>query len=80
MTQNRQKKDYDTRAPIRERKFDVGDLAYLRNPVKIVRQSKKLLPLWKGPLVVTKVVSPFLYFIAEGICETPRQASNMFGP
>ena len=64
MTQNRQKRDYDTRAPVRERTFDVGDLVYIRNSGTILRQSKKLLPIWKGPFVVTKVVSRFLYRIA----------------
>ena len=64
MAQNRQKKDYDTRAPVRERTFDVGDLVYIRNSGRVLGQSKKLLPIWKGPFVITKVVSRFLYRIA----------------
>jgi len=64
MAQNRQKRDYDTRAPVRERTVYAGDLVYIRNHGTIVGQSKKLLPMWKGPFVVTKVVSRFLYRIA----------------
>ena len=36
MTQCCQKKGYDTRAPIREKKFDVGDLVYIRNSGTLV--------------------------------------------
>ena len=61
MAQCRQKKNYDTRAPIRERKFDGGDLVYTRNLGTIVGQNKKLLPQLKGPFLVTEVISPLLY-------------------
>ena len=61
MAQCRQKKNYETRAPIRERKFDVGDLVYTRNLGTTVGQSRKLFPQWKGPFVVTEVISPLLF-------------------
>ena len=64
MAQQHQKRDYDTRAPVRERTVYAGDLVYIRNHGTIVGQSKKLLPMWKGPFVVTKVMTHFLYRIA----------------
>ena len=50
--QCRQKREYDTRSRLKERRFDVGDLVYVRNMTTRVGQSKKLLPIWKGPFVV----------------------------
>ena len=50
MTQHRQKIDYDTLNPIRERTFDVGDLRYIRNSGTTLGLSKKLLLTWKEPL------------------------------
>ena len=47
-------------APVCKRTFDVGDLVYIHNSGTILGQSKKLLPIWKGPFVVTKAVSRFL--------------------
>ena len=64
MAQCRQKRAYDSRVPIRERKIDVGDLVYFRNSSTVVEQSKKLLPMWKGPLIVIEVISTFLYRLA----------------
>ena len=61
MAQCHQQRDYDARTPIRERKFDVGDLVYFRNCSTAVGQSKKLLPVWKSPLIVTEVISTLLY-------------------
>ena len=54
-----QKRDYDAR------KFDVGDLVYFRNSSTVVEQSKKLLPVWKGPLIVIHVISTLLYRLAN---------------
>ena len=45
MAQCRQKRAYNSRVLIRERKFDVGDLVYFRNSNTVVGQSKKLLPM-----------------------------------
>ena len=59
--QRRQKKDYDLK--VLERKYSVGDLVYLINSSTKIGQSNKLKPIWKGPFVITKVVSPVLYRI-----------------
>ena len=64
MAQWRQKRDYDPRTPIRERKFDVGDSVYFQNSSTVVGQSKKLLPVWKGPVIVIEVISKLLYRLA----------------
>ena len=65
MVHCRNKKDFDSRAPIGERKFDVGDLVYIRHSVTVVGQSKKLLSVWKGPLIVSEVISSPLYRLAS---------------
>ena len=57
MAQCRHKKDNDARTLIRERKFDVGDLVYFRNSSTVVGQSKRLLPVWKGPLIDIEIIS-----------------------
>jgi hypothetical protein len=43
MAQNRQKRHYDIRAPVRKTIFDVGDLVYIRYSGTILEHSKKLL-------------------------------------
>ena len=63
--QCRQKRECDTRSRLKERRFDVGDLVYIRNMTTRVGQSKKLLPIWKGPFVVTKAISHVLYRVAD---------------
>ena len=65
MSQHRQKLNYDTRSPIKEHRFDVGDIVYLKNMSTIVGVSKKLQPIMKGPFIVTKVISPLLYKISD---------------
>ena len=59
--QRRQKKDYDLK--VLERKYNVGDLVYLINSSSKVGQSNKLKPIWKGPYLVIKVISPVLFRI-----------------
>ena len=59
--QCRQKKDYDLK--VLERKYNVGDLVYLINSSSKVGQSNKLKPIWKGPYLVIKVISPVLFRI-----------------
>ena len=59
--QRRQKKDYDFK--VLERKYNVGDLVYLINSSSKVGQSNKLKPIWKGPYLVIKVISPVLFRI-----------------
>ena len=63
--QCRQKKDYDTRSQLKERRFGVDDLVYVRNMTTRVGQGKKLLPILKGPFVVTKAISHVLYRVAD---------------
>ena len=59
--QHRQKKDYDLK--VQERKYNIGDLVYLINSSSKVGQSNKLKPIWKGPYLVIKVISPVLFRI-----------------
>ena len=59
--QRRQKKDYDLK--VLERKYNVGDLVYLINSSSKVGQSNKLKPIWNGPYLVIKVISPVLFRI-----------------
>ena len=63
MAQCRQKRDYDALTPIRER--NVGDLVYFRNSSTVVGQSKKLPPVWKGPLIAIEVISTLMYRLAS---------------
>ncbi len=46
-----------------EKSFEKGDLVYLLGGVKTPGQSRKLLPVYSGPFVVTEVYSPILYRI-----------------
>ena len=55
-TQYRQKRDYDLR--IQVRKYEVGDLVYMKDDATKVGESKKLRPPWKGPYVVVKSDPP----------------------
>jgi hypothetical protein len=61
-SQMRQKRDYDVRLKFTE--YQVGDLVYIVNSAKKVGQSSKLNPIWKGPYVVTDILSPILFRIA----------------
>ena len=63
MQQQRQKREYDIHA--RPSKYEVGDVVLLMNSGRKVGQSKKLAPLWKGPFVVVKVLTPVLCRIAS---------------
>ena len=49
MAQHLLKRDCNTRAPVREVTFDV----YIRNSSTVLGLSKKLLPIWKSPFVIT---------------------------
>ena len=57
-TQMRQKKDYDLR--LKENTYEVGDLVYLLDSARKIGQSSKLQQIWKGPMLVTKVLTPIL--------------------
>ena len=59
--QLRQKKDND--CVIFEIVYEVGDVAYLLDSTTTFGQSSKLKSPWKGPYLVTKVLSPYLISI-----------------
>ena len=58
-TQMRQKKDYDLR--LKENTYEVGDLVYSLDSARKIGQSSKLQQIWKGPMLVTKVLTPILF-------------------
>ncbi|KAL5015456.1 hypothetical protein ScPMuIL_009726 [Solemya velum] len=58
-----QKCTYDLRK--NEKTYNVGDLVYVIDSSRTSGRSPKLQPQWKGPYVVSKVVSPVLYEIAD---------------
>ena len=60
-TQKRMKRDYDLK--VRTREFNEGDWVYLLDTASIKGKCKKLSPPWKGPALITKKLSPYLYRI-----------------
>ena len=62
-SQSRQKKDYDLRLKVKT--YEVGDLVYKLDSAKKVGQSPKLQQVWKGPFLVTKVLSPVLFRVCD---------------
>ena len=44
---------------------EVGDLVYKLDSAKKVGQSPKLQQVWKGPFLVTKVLSPILFRVCD---------------
>ena len=65
-SQLRQKKDFDLRLKVKT--YEVGDLVYKLDSAKKVGQSPKLQQVWKGPFLVTKVLSPVLF----GVCDRKK--------
>lgn len=61
--QCRQKRRYDVNSKVRA--FDVGDLVYRRNTVVKLGQSRKLNPVFTGPYLITRVLSPYLYQVKD---------------
>ena len=59
----RQKRTYDTK--LYEYMYNSADLVYLLNFSEEVGMSRKLPPVYKGPYLITKVISPSLYRIAD---------------
>ena len=59
LVQRAQKKTYDLH--LYERSYEKGDLVYQHNEAGQVGQSKKLQPIFIGPVIVTQVLSPVLY-------------------
>ena len=62
-SQIRQKRDYDVKLQVNT--YNVGDLVYVLNSAKRIGVSPKLQFIWKGPYVVSKVISPILYEITD---------------
>ena len=46
---------------LQQKHYEVGDLVYHLNSVHRVGDSKKLDPVWVGPLIITEVLNPVLY-------------------
>ena len=59
----RQKRTYDTK--LYEYMYNSADFVYLLNCAGEVGMSRKLRPIYKGPYLITKVISPSLYRIAD---------------
>ena len=59
LVQRTQKKTYDLH--LHERSYEKGDLVYQRNEAGQVGQSRKLQPIFIGPVLVTQVLSPVLF-------------------
>ena len=59
VTLNNQKRTYDIK--LYQKPYELGDLVYKLDTSTKVGESKKLRPVYTGPLVVSKVISPILY-------------------
>ena len=57
--QLRQRKDYDMKLKVNT--YEIGDLVYVLDTARKVGFSPKLQQVWKGPMIVTKVLSPVLF-------------------
>ena len=61
--QVRQKKDYDHK--IQQKTYNVGDVVLKLDSATKVGQSSKLKSPWKGPYIISKILSPVLYQIID---------------
>ena len=61
--QSAMKLTYDVKTKVQS--FGVGDLVYRRNSAHRTGLSKKLCPVFVGPYIVSKVISPFLYRVED---------------
>ena len=61
--QRRQKNDYEFR--VFSARYEVGDAVFIVNSAAKIGQCRKLTSLWKGPFLVTKVISEILYEVAS---------------
>ena len=50
---------------LEENHYEVGDFVYLLNGATKLGESKKLKPIWIGPLVVTTVINPVLFHVKD---------------
>ena len=58
-----QKRHYDLK--LQQVHYEVGNLVYKLNSATKVGESKKLKPVWVGPLIVTEVLSPILFKVKD---------------
>ena len=58
-TQKRMKRDYDVK--VRKWDYQVGNWVYILDTASIKGKCRKLSPPWKGPALITKKLSPYLY-------------------
>ena len=58
-----QKWNYDLK--LQEYHYEVGDFVFRCNKASKVGSSKKLNPIWVGPLLVTEVINPVLYRVHD---------------
>ncbi len=61
--QLRQKRDYDLK--LNQNAFSVGDMVYQLNSASRIGVSNKLKSPWKGPYLVSEVLSPVLYRLRD---------------
>ena len=55
------RKTYDLR--LKQTSYEVDDLVFLLDSGRKIGQSNKLQPIWKGPMIVTRFLTPILYKI-----------------
>ena len=58
-----QKRNYNLK--LQEYHYEVGDFVFRCNKASKVGSSKKLNPIWVGPLLVTEVINPVLYRVRD---------------
>ena len=75
--QMRGKQHYDVKAKLRDSCFQRGDLIVLVNSATKVGQSKKLQPIWRGPYIITDVISPVLYKVSDRHRITTQHVDRM---
>ena len=62
-SQEQQKRDYDLQ--LRVTTYEIGDLVYVLDSARKIGLSPKLQPTWKGPYVISKVLSPILFEVGD---------------
>ena len=60
-TQTHMKRDYDLRANAKQ--YEVGSVVYVLDDHPVPGKCKKLRPVWKGPAIVTRKLSDYVYEI-----------------
>ena len=61
--QKRQKTHYDVK--VRRHVYQIGDLVYKLDQSTVVGESKKLRPIYKGPMMIEQVLSDSLYKVTD---------------